>query len=302
MRYLQMPMQGEINSSLAEEHWASRNVDLNWTFKVCKNNISVYSSMVKDSVWQAIKTVTVIPGRKEDIVGLLTNDDRMGEFDDMFDHYKFIKRIDAQTAIRRICFAPMWPTAARDFIVCTTWRELDDGSVLIISTSVDDDTYYPQQRGFVRGTVQLSGYRVEPYRPDRLVDISDVTQSSSSSPLSSSSDTSSSSSSTSQSPQLSPQSPSSGSSGSNSRHPTSSSTAPTESDQKPPTHKPHTNKHSPNNKINTMDRYLQPNCCKVTLVAHTELGGTLPASIVNMLSTTAPLKMVQAIRELSKSK
>ena len=34
---------------------------------------------------------------------------------------------------------------------------------------------------------------------------------------------------------------------------------------------------------------------KVTLVAHTELGGSLPASVINMLSTQAPVKMLAAI-------
>ena len=43
-----------------------------------------------------------------------------------------------------------------------------------------------------------------------------------------------------------------------------------------------------------------PGGCKVTLTAHTELGGTLPASVINMLSTAAPLKMMSAISEIVK--
>lgn len=43
-----------------------------------------------------------------------------------------------------------------------------------------------------------------------------------------------------------------------------------------------------------------PGSCKVTLTAHTELGGTLPSSVINMLSTAAPLKMMSAISEIVK--
>jgi hypothetical protein len=38
--------------------------------------------------------------------------------------------------------------------------------------------------------------------------------------------------------------------------------------------------------------------CKVTLAAHTELGGSLPASVINMLSTAAPLKIMANLRTL----
>ena len=41
--------------------------------------------------------------------------------------------------------------------------------------------------------------------------------------------------------------------------------------------------------------------CKVTLTAHTELGGNLPSSVINMLSTAAPLKMLTAIGDLVSS-
>jgi hypothetical protein len=40
--------------------------------------------------------------------------------------------------------------------------------------------------------------------------------------------------------------------------------------------------------------------CDLCLIAHTELGGTLPVSIINMLSATAPFKMLSAIAELLK--
>lgn len=44
------------------------------------------------------------------------------------------------------------------------------------------------------------------------------------------------------------------------------------------------------------------NDCDITLIAHTELGGTLPVSIINMLSATAPFKMLVGIRAITAKK
>jgi hypothetical protein len=38
--------------------------------------------------------------------------------------------------------------------------------------------------------------------------------------------------------------------------------------------------------------------CTVTLLAHTELGGSLPATVINLLSVSAPLKIMQSIEKL----
>lgn len=45
---------------------------------------------------------------------------------------------------------------------------------------------------------------------------------------------------------------------------------------------------------------IGPGECKVTLIAHTELGGSLPASIINCLSTNAPVKILTQVTEIMK--
>ena len=42
----------------------------------------------------------------------------------------------------------------------------------------------------------------------------------------------------------------------------------------------------------------KPGGCKVTLCAHTELGGSLPSSVINMLSTGAPYKIMESVRNI----
>ena len=42
--------------------------------------------------------------------------------------------------------------------------------------------------------------------------------------------------------------------------------------------------------------------CRVTLTAHSELGGTLPSSIINMLSTAAPMKILASVAKILEKK
>lgn len=42
--------------------------------------------------------------------------------------------------------------------------------------------------------------------------------------------------------------------------------------------------------------------CDLSLIAHTELGGTLPSTIVNMYSSNAPYNMLNALSALLKNK
>ena len=118
-----------------------------------------------------------------------------------------IMRLNDCTAIRRIRFKAIWPTAPRDFVLLTTWTELPDGTIIISSRSAPN-SMYPKEAEVVRGNIQVSGYIIRP------ID-------------------------------------------------------------------------SPEGKE-----------CEVTLCAHSDLGGTLPIGIINMLSSAAPLKILSTISQL----
>ena len=45
-------------------------------------------------------------------------------------------------------------------------------------------------------------------------------------------------------------------------------------------------------------RQLLEGECKVTNIAHAELGGSVPASMVNMLSSSSPIKIIQKIKKM----
>ena len=185
--------------------------NLNWVEKTNGKGVTVSTSMVNGSTWQAIRAETVITTAKENIKDLLLDDTKFGAYDDMFDFCQFIIRVDERTVIRRVAFKAIWPTSPRDFIVLTTWTELPDGSILISSKSAGNDIG-AEEKGFVRGNILCSGYHIRPYR-DGATDI-------------------------------------------------------------------------------------KPGQCKVTLSAHSDLGGSLPSSIINMLATSAPIKIMSTINDI----
>ena len=82
------------------------------------------------------------------------DDSRISEYDDMFDSYHHLVKVDDHTAIRRVCCKAIWPTAPRDFVVCTTWTKLEDGSILVCSRSAPDEVF-GHQKGFVRGFLNI---------------------------------------------------------------------------------------------------------------------------------------------------
>lgn len=159
-----------------------------------------------------------------------------------------VLRVDASTSIRHMSFKGVWPTAPRDFVLCTTLtcdeeaqegegqsQKSDENESLSESMNEEGESQnnkkknekkktrsyvtsisawndlLPPQRGFVRATLMISGYVIEAV-PGR------------------------------------------------------------------------------------------PHCARVTMCAHSDLGGQLPSSLINALSVNAPIKILTAISEVLRSK
>ena len=149
--YLGFLQSAPVRSSADE---SSSSVSLDWQVRVRKDNMIVSSATVPGSQWQAICAVKTIAADKNVILSLLLDDNRMNEIDDMVDFVVPLIKVDARTSVRRVCCKPVWPTAPRDFIVCTTWTELADGSVMVCSRSAPNDVL-STQRGYVRGFINI---------------------------------------------------------------------------------------------------------------------------------------------------
>ena len=75
--------------------------------------------------------------------------------------YQLLEIVDDRTRIRRYFYKGIWPCSARDFILLTTWKELEDGSILVATISPPDE-FYPDNDGFVRASILCSGAHIRP--------------------------------------------------------------------------------------------------------------------------------------------
>jgi len=192
---------------------------IEWVEKIQRGKTKVFSCHLQGHAFKAFKSVTSFNVSKTDILDLLLDDTRIGEFDELFDSFEPIPgglgQIDDQTVIRRMCFKAIWPTAPRDFLVLSTNFQLANGSAILASRSASN-SLMPCLSGWVRGFIQVTGYYIQPYET-----LSDAER------------------------------------------------------QEMP--------------------FLAPGGCKCTFVVHSELGGSVPSSITNMLGDSAPLKMMHAL-------
>jgi hypothetical protein len=195
------------------------SLGIEWVEKIHRGKTRVFSCQLQGHPFKAFKSVTSFNVSKADILDLLLDDTRIGEFDELFDSFEPIPgglgQIDDQTVIRRMCFKAIWPTAPRDFLVLSTNFQLANGSAILASRSASN-SLMPCLSGFVRGFIQVTGYYIQPYET-----LSDAER------------------------------------------------------QEMP--------------------FLSPGGCKCTFVVHSELGGSVPSSITNMLGDSAPLKMMHAM-------
>ena len=190
------------------------SLGLDWQEKANKNGVRVIGTQVNGSTWSSIQGDCMIKSSKQNIIDLVRDDNRTGEYDDMYDKFEFIHQLDDETSLRLIQMKGIWPTAPREFLMLSSIVDLEDGSSLIFSRSVNESVK-PQTKSYVRGFIQTSGFYIQPYSSFKEGE------------------------------------------------------APVG---------------------------LEPGMCKVILCAHTELGGSLPSSVVNQLSTGAPVKILEGIK------
>jgi hypothetical protein len=196
-------------------HPLMAQLGIEWQEKGRKDKTRVYACSFPGNPWRAVKSITSFQASLEDILALLLDDTRIQEFDEIFDNFQPILRLDACTNVRRLIFKGIWPSAPRDFVVMTTCFRRPDGSAIIASRSATNELE-PPVAGFVRGFTQVTGYHVQPYETLSESECADFPG-------------------------------------------------------------------------------LASGGCVVTGLWHSELGGTLPASLINILSVNAPLKMLHAM-------
>jgi hypothetical protein len=134
-----------------------------WQPATTVDGVAVATGVVVGSTDRSVlvRATLAVDAERDALVSLLTNDRRLCEYDLHVDAVEPLVCVDGRTAVRRMRCKPVWPTAPRDFVVLTTWAASGDGSALVCTRSAPNDVF-PPEPGYVRGTVHVSGYHVQP--------------------------------------------------------------------------------------------------------------------------------------------
>jgi len=126
-----------------------------------QGDISVETVVVTGTKWNCYRVSGMIEATPMQVASLVLNDDRIGEYDEMFDRIELLEVVDEKSRVRHSFYKPVWPTTARDFVIMTTWEPLEDGRVLVATRSVHHPLV-PAEKNFVRARVLIAGYVFTP--------------------------------------------------------------------------------------------------------------------------------------------
>jgi hypothetical protein len=82
-------------------------------------------------------------------------------YEEQIEGYEVLDTLDGSSKIRRYWYKAVWPTAPRDFVMMTTWKELDNGHIMMCTVSPPAG-YCPIVSGYTRGTIMVSGAYIRP--------------------------------------------------------------------------------------------------------------------------------------------
>ncbi len=132
-----------------------------WTIARERRGITIWTSKPSASTSSPIRGRMVCAATPAELLSLLIDDERISEYDNLFDKVLFTKRLNDRTIVRRSCYRAIWPTRARDFVIKTTWEEFADGSVVIATHSVVHPDC-PESPTYIRGKFFMCGYVIVP--------------------------------------------------------------------------------------------------------------------------------------------
>mmetsp|Transcript_25830 Transcript_25830/g.33878 ORF Transcript_25830/g.33878 Transcript_25830/m.33878 type:complete len:425 (+) Transcript_25830:111-1385(+) len=139
-------------------------------------NITVETIVVEGTKWNCYRVSGMIEATPMQVASLVIDDNRIGEYDEMFDRIEFLERIDERSSIRHSYYKAIWPTTARDFVINTTWEPLEDGRVIVATRSVDHPLVPSCLEKYVRARVLIAGYVMTPIKGEdgNLITFCDV--------------------------------------------------------------------------------------------------------------------------------
>eukprot|EP00002_Diphylleia_rotans_P012811 TRINITY_DN2500_c0_g1_i2.p1 TRINITY_DN2500_c0_g1~~TRINITY_DN2500_c0_g1_i2.p1 ORF type:complete len:963 (+),score=192.46 TRINITY_DN2500_c0_g1_i2:52-2940(+) len=133
--------------------------DGTWEQSDTTDNIQIYKR--QDGPLTSSKGVGVIPVSPRTASFLVRNLDARKKWDEMFQEGDLVEVIDKSTRVLHLRFKSVWPTAPRDMCLIEHAKEEEDGTFIVVSTSIRH-AQVPANPNFVRGDLQCGGWILAP--------------------------------------------------------------------------------------------------------------------------------------------
>ncbi|ORX98850.1 Bet v1-like protein [Basidiobolus meristosporus CBS 931.73] len=129
-----------------------------WTIMVNQlqpSFLKIYKHKDADFCYKIVATADNTP---ETAFDLLSDVTKRPEWDDLCDSTRIIEELDAATKIQYVKMKPIWPTSARDTVLLSYVKQLEDGRYLNVTQSVVHDQCPDlTSKGTVRMEAGLAG-------------------------------------------------------------------------------------------------------------------------------------------------
>lgn len=111
--------------------------EVGWSFESQSGGIDVYSRPDPNSDYDCYRCTCDIEASSSVLLEVFSSFGHRRLWDDSFEEGRIVARHDPLTQIHYLSFKSPWPIQDRDFVIISRTVYMEDGSLLLISTSVE---------------------------------------------------------------------------------------------------------------------------------------------------------------------
>ncbi|KAL4173309.1 hypothetical protein KRP22_008462 [Phytophthora ramorum] len=146
---------------LAEFVTQARDDADGWKFQTEQRDVKAY--VRRASRVGAFKGVGFIAQHPHKVMQLILELSRRHTFDPQLLATQRVHVFDDHTWVDHLTYKAVFPAAARDFVNLTHWRVLRDGSMVVVATYAQDESFVKNQEPqLVRGKIIMAGFLLTP--------------------------------------------------------------------------------------------------------------------------------------------
>ncbi|GMF60563.1 unnamed protein product [Phytophthora fragariaefolia] len=150
----------KVDGLLAEFVAQAREAD-GWKFHTEQRDVKAY--VRRASRIGAFKGVGFIAHHPHRVLQLVLELSRRYTFDPQLLAMQRVHVFNDHTWVDHLTYKAVFPAAARDFVNLTHWRVLRDGSMVVVATYAEDDSFVKNQEPqIVRGKIIMAGFLLVP--------------------------------------------------------------------------------------------------------------------------------------------